>query len=257
MISFIGAGPGAADLLTLRAVDRLSRADVVIWAGSLVSAEVLRHCRSAATILDSKSMTLEDVTGVYAQHPDAHIARLQSGDPTWFSTIGEQVAWCLAHARPFEVVPGVSSIGAAASAAGIELTVPGISQSVVVTRLARRTAASLGNADDVAAYAAHGGVMVLLLSTGDPQRLQATLLEVRSAYAADTPALIAARVTWPDEQLIWTWVGHLADELVARSITTSALVLVGEALRAGAASRRSHVYDPAYTHSYREGQALG
>jgi precorrin-4 methylase len=240
-------------LLTLRAVDRLSRADVVVWAGSLVSSDVLMHCRSDATILDSKSMTLEQVTGAFAEHPDARIARLQSGDPAWFSTVGEQIAWCLAHGRQFEVVPGVSSIGAAASAAGVELTVPGVSQSVVVTRLARRTAASLGPGDDVAAYAARGGVMVLLLSTGDPRRLQATLLDVSSAYSADTPALIASRVSWPDEELIWTSVGRLAEDLVAHSITTSALVLVGQALRSGSPTHRSHVYDPAYTHSHRLG----
>ncbi len=206
-------------------------------------------------MLDSKSMTLEEVTGVFAEHPNARIARLQSGDPAWFSTIGEQIAWCLAHERSFEVVPGVSSIGAAASAAGIELTVPGVSQSVVVTRLARRTIASLGSGDDVAAYAAHGGVMVLLLSTGDPQRLQATLLDVRSAYHADTPALIAARVSWPDERLIWTSVDRLADDLVAHSISTSALVFVGQALGAGNPAQRSHVYDPSYTHTYRDGPA--
>ena len=252
MISFIGAGPGAADLLTLRAVDRLAHADVVLWAGSLVSADVLRHCRPDVTLLDTKAMTLEDVTAVYAAQPDAAIARLHSGDPAWFSAIGEQIDWCLAHERAFEIVPGVSSVGAAAAAAGLELTVPGVAQSVVITRLARRTAAALGPGDDPAAYAAHGGVMALFLSAGDPERLQATLLSRRfGVWRTSTPAIIAYRVSWPDEQVVATTVGCIAQELAARSIATSALVLVGHALRPGASARRSHVYDPSFGHQYR------
>jgi precorrin-4/cobalt-precorrin-4 C11-methyltransferase len=98
VISFIGAGPGAADLLTMRAVDRLARADIVLWAGSLVSAEVLGHCQADATLLDTKGMTLEDITAVYAAHPDATIARLHSRDPAWYSAVGEQIAWCLSNA---------------------------------------------------------------------------------------------------------------------------------------------------------------
>ncbi len=251
MISFIGAGPGAADLLTLRAVDRLARADVVLWAGSLVSSDVLRHCQADATLLDTKAMTLEDVTAVYAEHPRAAIARLHSGDPACFSAVGEQIDWCVQHERAFEIVPGVSSLGAAAAAAGIELTVPGVSQSVVITRLARRTAAALGPGDDLVAYAAQGGVMALFLSAGDPARLQATLLSEGSAYAADTPALIAYRVSWPDEQVVQTTVGQLATELANRAIATSALILVGAALRPGTSARRSHVYDPSFAHQYR------
>ena len=255
MISFIGAGPGAADLLTLRAVDRLARADIVLWAGSLVSAEVLGHCRAEATLLDTKAMTLEDVTAVYAAHPDATIARLHSGDPAWYSAVGEQIDWCLQHERAFEIVPGVSSVSAAAAAAGLELTVPGVSQSVVITRLARRTAASLGAGDDLVAYAAQGGVMALFLSAGDPDRLQATLLGEGSAYREETPALIAYRVSWPDEQVVATTLGQVAAELSQRSISTSALILVGDALRPAGRARRSHVYDPAFSHQHRASSA--
>jgi precorrin-4/cobalt-precorrin-4 C11-methyltransferase len=253
MISFIGAGPGAADLLTLRAIDRLARADVVLWAGSLVSTEVLANCRAGATLLDTKAMTFEEVTSVYAAHPEANIARLHSGDPAWFSTISEQIEWCLQHERAFEVIPGVSSVGAAAAAAGLELTVPGISQSVVVTRLARRTAASLGGGDDLLAYAAQGGVIALLLSAGDPQRLQSSLLQPGSAFTVDTPVLIAYRVSWPDEQVVFTTAGQLASELSARSISTSAMILVGDAL--GRGGRQSHVYDAAYGHRHRSASA--
>jgi precorrin-4/cobalt-precorrin-4 C11-methyltransferase len=262
MISFVGAGPGAADLLTLRAVQRLGAADVVLWAGSLVSPDVLAHCRSDAELHDTKSMTLEEVIEVLDRHPDAHIVRLHSGDPSIYSSISEQIAWCVANERCFEVVPGVSSVSAAAAAVSAELTVPGVSQSVVLTRLARRTVASLGNGDDFAAMTALGSVMALFLSAGDPVSLQRQLLGPGSAYTADTPAVIAHRVSWPDEKLIATTVGRLADELVASDIRMSALVLVGDALanaRPDGArppgAIRSHVYDPSFAHSHREATA--
>ena len=141
MISFVGAGPGAPDLITLRGAQRLAAAEVVVWASSLVPAALLDHCRSDARIHDSKTMTLEDVTAVYAAHPDAAIVRLHSGDPAVYGAIGEQIDWCVAQGRDFEIVPGVTSLAAAAAALGRELTAPGLSQSVVLTRLAGRTAA--------------------------------------------------------------------------------------------------------------------
>lgn len=254
MISFVGAGPGAADLLTMRAIDRLQSADVVLWAGSLVSPDALSYCRAEAVLHDTKSMTLEQVVDVFAQHPDALIVRLHSGDPSIYSAINEQIAWCVANERCFEVVPGVSSVSAAAAAVGAELTVPGVSQSVIITRLARRTAASLGAGDDFTRLAALGGVMALFLSAGDPDSLQMQLLAPGSAYGADTPAVIAHRVSWPDEQLITTTVGCIAEELRSHGIRMSALVLVGDALATArpAAAGRSHVYDPSFTHRHRD-----
>ena len=254
MISFVGAGPGAADLLTFRAADRLARADVVLWAGSLVSPTVLEHCRDDVLLLDTKGMTLEEVTEVFADHPDAAIVRLHSGDPAWYSAIGEQIAWCVAHDRPFEVVPGVSSVSAAAAALGTELTVPGVSQTVVLTRLAKRTARSLGPGDDLAAQARQGGLLALFLSAGDPVRLQEVLLCPGSAFSEATPVAIVHRASWPDEQIVRTTLGRLAAELTERAITLSALVLVGEALRPGAdaCADRSHVYDPAFATRFRD-----
>ncbi len=254
MISFVGAGPGAADLLTFRAADRLAKADIVLWAGSLVSPGILDHCRADATLLDTKAMTLEDVTEVFAAEPTAAIVRLHSGDPAWYSAIGEQIAWCVAHDLPFEVVPGVSSVSAAAAALGTELTIPGVSQTVVLTRLARRTAKSLGPGDDLAAYAAQGGLLALFLSAGDPQRVQEVLLGPGSAYSPSTPAAIVHRVSWPDEQLVRTTVGSIAAELTDRGITMSALVLVGDALHPGPGTcvDRSHVYDPSFATRFRD-----
>ncbi len=143
LISFVGAGPGAADLLTLRGASRLGAADIVVWASSLVPADLLDHAQPGATIHDSAGMTLEDVLAVYEDHPGAAIVRLHSGDPSLYGAIQEQIDWCHDHDRPFEIVPGVSSLSAAAAAVGRELTIPTVSQSVVVTRLANRTSASM------------------------------------------------------------------------------------------------------------------
>jgi precorrin-4/cobalt-precorrin-4 C11-methyltransferase len=251
VISFVGAGPGAADLLTLRAVDRLAVADVVLWAGSLVPEEVLGHCRPSALRLDTKSMTLEEVTAVYAAHPDAAVVRLHSGDPTIYSAIGEQIDWCLAHERAFEIVPGVSSLAAAAAAGGVELTRPGVSQTVVLGRVARRTAASMGAGEDIAAHAALGGLVALFLSAGDPDGVRRAVLGPGSRFSPATPALIAHRVSWPDERLIATTAGEVASALREHEIRTTALVLVGEALGGGRLGARSHVYDPAFATSFR------
>ena len=257
MISFVGAGPGAPDLITLRGARRLADADVVIWAGSLVPDALLDHCRADVVRHDSKGMTLEDVVAVYAAHPGAAIVRLHSGDPSVFSAIAEQVAWCVAHDRDFEVVPGVSSMAAAAAAGGCELTVPGVSQSVVLTRLADRTSASLGPnerrdaAGPVASFAAHGVTMALFLSAGRPEALEEQLLDAASAYRPDTPALVAHRVSWPDEHLVSTTVGELAATIRSMGISMGAIVLVGDAVGISAPPRRSHVYATDHPHSFR------
>ena len=251
MISFVGAGPGAADLLTLRAVDRLSRADVVVWASSLVAPVVLEHCRPGVELHDSKVMTLDEVTAVYAAHPDAAVVRLHSGDPSVYGAIAEQIDWCVAHGRDFEVVPGVSSLAAAAAAAKRELTAPGVAQSVVLTRLAHRTAASVPERESVAGFARLGATMGLFLSAARPDALQAELTAPGSAYTDDTPALLVHRVSWPDERLVPTTVGRLAEDLRALGATTTVLVLVGDALGAGPPPRPTHVYAPDYAHSFR------
>ena len=169
VISFVGAGPGAPDLLTLRAARRLADADVVVWASSLVPADVLAHCREDVELHDSAGMTLEDVLAVYAAHPGARITRLHSGDVSVYSSITEQIAWCVQQEREFEIVPGVGSLAAAAATAGVELTVPGVAQSAVLTRLGGgRTAASMPAGESVAEFAKHGTTMAVYLSAARP-----------------------------------------------------------------------------------------
>ena len=257
MISFVGAGPGAPDLITLRGAARLAAADVVVWASSLVPAALLDHCRPGAAVHDSKTMTLEDVLAVYAAHPDAAVVRLHSGDPSVYGALQEQIDWCVEAQRDFEIVPGVSSVAAAAAAVQRELTVPGVAQSVVLTRLAGRTAASMPPRQSVAAFAPHGATMAVFLSAARPDELQAELLGADSSYAPDTPAVIVVRASWPDERVVTTTVGHLGRDLVAAGATMTVLVLVGDALRADRPIARSRLYDPTYSHTYRLRSAVG
>lgn len=252
MISFVGAGPGAPDLITLRGAARLAAADVVIWASSLVPEAVLEHCRPGAEVHDSAAMTLEDVLAVYAASDDAvPVVRLHSGDPSVYGAIAEQIDWCLAQPRSWEIVPGVTSVSAAAAVLGRELTVPGVSQSVVLTRLAGRTAASMPPGEGVAAFSPHGATMAVFLSAARPDELVAELLSPGSGYGPDTPAAVVVRATWPDETVVRTTVGRLADDIRATGATMTVLVLVGDALAGGPVARRSHLYEPSYTTAYR------
>ncbi len=255
LISFVGAGPGAADLITLRGADRLRTADVVIWASSLVPEEVLAHAGREASVHDSATMTLEDVLAVYDDHPDAAIVRLHSGDPAIYGAIQEQLDWCIAHERSFEIVPGVSSLAAAAALVERELTVPHVAQSVVITRLASRTSTSMPETEALGAFAATGCTLAVFLSAARPTALQEELLGPASAYGPETPAAIVVRASWPDEQVVRTTIANLAADLVATGATTTVLVLVGPAL-AGTAPR-SHLYSPTFAHKFRKRSRAG
>lgn len=249
MISFVGAGPGAPDLLTLRGADRLRRAEIVVWASSLVPDAVLSHCAPGVGLHDSAVMTLEDVLAVFDDAgEDARVVRLHSGDPSVYGAIQEQLDWCLDHERSVEIVPGVSSVAAAAAALGRELTVPSLSQSVVLTRLAGRTAESMRAGEGVAAFAPAGVTMAVFLSGARPEELQAELL---TGYPALTPAAVIVRVTWPDEQIVRTTVGDLADAIRATGATRTVLVLVGDVLADDPVPARSHLYAPGHSTIFR------
>jgi precorrin-4/cobalt-precorrin-4 C11-methyltransferase len=260
MISFVGAGPGAPDLITLRGRDRLAAAQVVVWASSLVPEAILAHAGAGAAVHDSATMTLEDVLAVYAAAgSDTAVVRLHSGDPSIYGAIGEQIDWCLANERDFEIVPGVSSLAAASAAIGRELTQPGVAQSVVLTRLAGRTSASMPPGESVAAFAAHGATMAVFLSAARPAELASELLAAGSGYTADTPAAVVVRASWPDERVVMTTVGTLADDLSELGARTTVLVLVGPALAGDGAGAggRSHLYSPGFAHMFRRRSAPG
>ncbi len=248
-VTFVGAGPGAPDLLTVRAVRVLGEADVVVWARSLVDEAVLEHCRPEAEVVASDERTHEEVVAIYARAAERglHVVRLHSGDPTVYGTLHEQLEACRALGLDVAIVPGVSSMGAAAAALNQELTVPDVSQTLILTRRPTRT--TMPPNESLRELARHGTTMVLFLSVRRPRELQADLLE--GGYAPQTPCAVVFRASWPDEVVVRCALADLAAEIRAARITTQALVLVGPALDRGAEAGRSHVYDPGYGHRFR------
>lgn len=244
---FVGAGPGAADLLTFRAARAIGEADIVVWARSLVMEEVLEHARPDAEIVASDDLTLEQVVPYYerAAADDLVLARIHSGDPALYGAIQEQIRVCLDLGLPYEIVPGVSSVAASAAALGQELTIPSTAQSLILTRRGGRT--PMPDGESVQAFAAHGTTMALFLSASRPYDLQHELLE--GGYEADTPCAVVHRASWPDEVAFRCRLDELGDGLRSRRITRQALVLVGPGLRD--AGTRSHLYSPTHGHRFR------
>ncbi len=245
---FIGAGPGAPDLLTIRGARLIGEADVVVWARSLVHEGVLEYARPNAEIVESTDIPLEGVRGFYerAVEENLKVARVHSGDPSLYGAIMEQKEVCEDLGLEWEIVPGVSSLGAAAAAVGRELTVPEVSQSVILTRRASRTPMPKG--EDIRSFAAHGTTMAVFLSAAKPRLLQEELLE--GGYAPETPCAVVYRASWPDEQVIECPLDQLADRVREARFKRQALVLVGPGLAAG--GTRSHLYSPAFSHMVRK-----
>jgi precorrin-4/cobalt-precorrin-4 C11-methyltransferase len=256
-ISFVGAGPGAVDLITLRGAQRLAAADIVIWAASLVPEALLDHCRPDVELHDSKTMTHDEVCAVYAANPEAAIVRLHSGDTSIYSAIAEQIDWCRRNDRAVEIVPGVTSMAAAAAAAGCELTVPGVAQTVVMTRLAKRTSASMPPAETLAGAAAAGGTLVLFLSIGHVRAIVTELVDGPAQMAPETPVVAAHRVSWPDERILHTTLGGLVADVETAGFDATTILLIGPALASAAPHRRSHVYAAAYATRFRDGAHSG
>ncbi len=247
-VTIVGAGPGAADLLTFRAARAISEADVVIWAASLVQEEVLEHARDDAEVLDSASMSLEDVLAVYGRAARAglRVARIHSGDPALWGGTQEQVDRCAELGLSVEIVPGVSSFSAAAALAGRELTIPEVAQSVVLTRLGGgKTPMPPG--EEVREFARHGTTMAVFLSAARSGQLAVELLE--GGYPTDTPVLVAYQATWPQELIVRCTVGTLEETVKAHRLWKHTLFLVGPAL--SAAGTRSHLYHPGHFHGFR------
>jgi precorrin-4/cobalt-precorrin-4 C11-methyltransferase len=245
---FVGAGPGAADLLTLRAAAAIAASDVVVWASSLVHADVLAHARPGAQIVDSAALPLEDVRALYerALATDLVVARIHSGDPALWGAVQEQRELCDELGLPHETVPGVSAYSAVAALAGRELTIPELAQSVILTRLGGgKTPMPAG--EEIAGLARHGTTMAIFLSAARSGQLQAELLA--GGYPPGTPVVVAYRATWPDELIVECTVGSLAETVRARKLWKHTLFLVGPAL--AAAGTRSHLYHPGHFHGFR------
>ena len=248
MVHFIGAGPGAADLITVRGARLLGEADVIIYAGSLVNPALLDDKKEGCAVYDSASMTLEEVITVMreTQARGGDTVRLHTGDPSLYGAIREQMDQLDELGIPYDVTPGVSSFSGAAAALEAEYTLPDVSQSVIITRMAGRTPVPEG--EKLSKMASHGCTMVLFLSTGLLEEVERELME--GGYAPDTPAAIVYKATWPEEKVCRCTVSTLAQTARENHITKTALITVGGFL--GDRYDRSKLYDPAFTHGYRE-----
>jgi precorrin-4/cobalt-precorrin-4 C11-methyltransferase len=247
-VFFVGAGPGAPDLLTLRGAEAIAAADVVIWASSLVHEGVLTHARMGAEIVDSARLPMEGVLPHYerAARERLKVARVHSGDPSLWGAVQEQLEQCAALGLETEIVPGVSSFTAVAARIGRELTVPEVAQSVILTRLGGgKTPMPPG--ERVAEFARHGTTMALFLSAARSGQLQDELLA--GGYPPETPCVVAFQVTWPDELIVHCALADLAATMKERKLWKHTLVLVGPGL--AAAGSRSHLYHPGHFHGYR------
>ena len=251
MVHFVGAGPGAPDLITMRGAHLLRIAGTVVYAGSLVNPALLSLCPDGCTVYNSAEMTLEQVVDVLvqAEGEGKSPVRLHTGDPSLYGAIREQMDALDALNVPYDVIPGVSSLCAAAAALPGEYTLPGITQSVIITRMAGRT--SVPQQESVANLAEHGCSMVVFLSAGMLPELQSALL--KGAYTAETPAALIYKASWPEERICRCTLGTLAQTGHLAGITKTALVLVGEFLRMEPAPR-SRLYDASFSTEYREAE---
>ncbi|QFQ86178.1 precorrin-4 C(11)-methyltransferase [Paracoccus kondratievae] len=227
-VHFIGAGPGAADLITLRGRDLIASCPVCLYAGSLVPQELLSHCPPGARIVNTAPMNLDQIIGeILNAHRDGHdVARLHSGDLSVWSAMGEQLRRLRELGIPYDVTPGVPSFAAAAAALGAELTLPGIAQSVVLTRTSGR-ASAMPKGEQLANFAATGATLAIHLSVHVLDRVQDELLP---HYGADCPVAVVFRASWPDQRIVRATLGTL-DPAIGEGERT-ALILVGRALAA-------------------------
>ena len=248
MVHFVGAGPGAPDLITQRGAALLQSADVVIYAGSLVNPALLGLCRQDCSVYNSAQMTLEQVLDVMraAQDENKDVVRLHTGDPCLYGAIREQMDALDEMGIPYDDTPGVSSFCGAAAAACAEYTLPDVSQTVIITRMAGRT--PVPERENIASLAAHGSTMVVFLSAGMLDGLQEELL--KGAYTPETPAALVYKATWPEEKVVRCPLGRLAETGRAYGISKTALVLVGNFL--GDSYQRSKLYDPSFSTEFRE-----
>lgn len=246
-IHFIGAGPGAPDLLTLRGRDLIAASPVCLYAGSLVPAALLDHCPAGARIVNTAPMSLDQIMAEMAAAHDAgqHVARLHSGDMSVWSAMGEQLRRLRAMGIPYDVTPGVPAFAAAAAALEAELTLPGLVQSVVLTRTPGR-ASAMPSAENLAAFAATGATLAIHLSIHNLAQLVVDLLPV---CGADCPVAVVWRATWPDQRIVRATLGTIA-QAAMDGMERTALILVGRALTAQDFGESS-LYAPDYDRRFR------
>jgi precorrin-4/cobalt-precorrin-4 C11-methyltransferase len=240
-VYFIGAGPGDPELLTIKARNIIKRADVIIYADSLINPEVCASAREGTEIYPSASLSLEEITGIIekAVEQGKVVARLQSGDPSLYGAIQEQMAVLDEKGIEYEIIPGVSSLMAATAALKTELTIPELSQTVIITRLEGRT--PVPASENLKSLAQHQSTMAIFLSASLVAEVVAELLA--AGYHPDTPAAVVYRASWPDELILRTNLKNLVERVKASGIRKQALILVGAFLESKNKQPRSRLYD--------------
>ena len=254
MIHFVGAGSGAADLITLRGKNYLEEADVIIYAGSLVNPALLDYRKEGCIVYDSAKMTLEEVIEAMekAEEKGLMTVRLHTGDPSIYGAIREQMDILDAHGKGYRSCPGVSACFGAAASTDLEYTLPGISQTLIITRLEGRT--PVPEKEQIALLAAHHASMAIYLSAGMLEKLSHEL--IRGGLSENTPALLVYKATWPDEKIVHCTVGSLAQAGEENGISKTAVVLVGD-VTGHPAYERSKLYDPSFVTGYRAAKNAG
>lgn len=250
MVHFVGAGPGAADLITVRGMEYLKQADVIIYAGSLVNPELLNYAGESCEIYNSAYMTLEEVINVMkaAENEGKLTVRLHTGDPSIYGAIREQMDELEKLHIEYDVCPGVSSLFGAAAALKAEYTLPDVSQTVIISRAEGRT--MVPQKESLESLASHKATMVLFLSAGLAGKVREELMI--GGYAKDTPVAVVYKATWPDERILHTTLDNLARDMEQEQIHKTALIIVGDVL--GETYSKSKLYDAAFSTEYRKGK---
>jgi len=247
-VHFIGAGPGAADLITVRGRDLIARCPVCLYTGSIVPAELLRYCPDGARIVDTAPLSLDEIEREFlaAQRDGKEVARLHSGDLSVWSAVAEQIRRLERHGIPYTMTPGVPSFAAAAAALKRELTIPALAQSLVLTRVSGR-ASEMPQGETLAAFGRTGATLAIHLAI---HALPKVVAELAPLYGADCPVAIVVRASWPDERIVRGTLATIEALVAAEPIERTALILVGRAL-AAEDFRESSLYDPAYQRRFR------
>lgn len=252
-VIFVGAGPGAPDLITMRGANAIAQADIVIWASSLVQPAMVANTKPGALLYDSAGEALEQTEEHYARaaREDLLVARVHTGDPSIYGAIAEQIKACEKYGLEIEVIPGVSAFSAAAARMRAEITMPEIAQSLILTRLeGGRT--PMPPKETVRSFAQHGTTMALYLSAARNKQLQEELLA--GGYPEDTPCIIGHQVSWPDELMMRCELKDLSATMKAHKLWKHTVILVGPALAEKTPEVRSHLYHPGFRHEYRKAE---
>lgn len=249
MISFVGAGPGDVGLITVKGRRLLENADILIYAGSLVSIKHLEFCKKDCKFYNSAGLTLEEVIDIMVEgeRKKLNTVRLHTGDPTIYGAIKEQMDLLKARGIDYEVIPGVSSFTAACSAIKSEFTLPGVSQTIILTRMEGRT--KVPQKEDLESLASHGASMAIFLSVKDIDKVVEKL--IKGYKSDDIPVAVVYKASWEDEKIIFGTLANIADKIKEENIVKTAQILVGDFLKSD--YERSRLYDPLFSHGFRSG----